>query len=360
MKKPSLKDLREKLHKKDREIVKLLNERAQLSMEVGRTKNSLGNGIYDPAQESKVYQYLKEINEGPLPEHDLINIFGEIISSSRALQEPTTVAYLGPEASFCYLAAQDHFGKSALYYSQPRVAEVFDEVERDRVAWGVVPVENSLEGSVKTTLDRLIATPLTIRAEIFLRISHCLLSLGTQPEKVKRVYSHPQALAQCQGWLKSNLPHCHRIEVDSTVAAAQRVLNDREGAAIGSARAATTYGLQIIAEGLEDSSSNTTRFFVIGKGQSARTGNDKTSVLFAAAHVPGSLHKALGPFAKEGINLTRIESYPTRDRIGKYLFFVDFAGHRDEKKIKKCLTNMEGITTIFKVLGSYPQGEAPR
>jgi len=359
MKKQSLKDLREKLYKKDQELIKLLNERTQLSIEVGRTKNSLGRKIYDPSQEGKVYEYLREINEGPLPESDLTNIFREIISSSRALQEPTTVAYLGPEASFCYLAAQSHFGKSSLYYSQTRVAEVFDEVERDRISWGVVPVENSLEGSVKTTLDRLIATPVNIRAEIFLRVSHCLLSRGTKTEKIKRVYSHPQALAQCQGWLRRNLPHCHRIEVDSTVAAATRLLKDRKGAAIGSAHAAVTYGLKIIAEGIEDSPSNTTRFFVIGRGQSAMTGNDKTSVLFAAAHVPGSLHRALGPFAKERVNLTRIESYPTRDRIGKYLFFVDFAGHRDEKKIKKCLTNMEGVTTIFKVLGSYPRGGAP-
>jgi chorismate mutase/prephenate dehydratase len=360
MKKQSLKALREKLQKKDQELVKLLNERTQLSIEVGRTKNSQGKEIYDPSQEGKVYEYLRESNEGPLPEHDLINIFREIISSSRSLQEPTTVAYLGPEASFSYLAAQSHFGKSALYHSQTRVSEVFDEVERGRIAWGVVPVENSLEGSIKMTLDQLIATPLTIRAEIFLGVSHCLISRCKKIEEIKQVYSHPQALTQCQGWLKSNLPHSRLIEVDSTVVAAKRALKDRKGAAIGSSRAATTYGLRIIAEGIEDSPSNTTRFFVIGKGHSARTGNDKTSVLFAAAHVPGSLHQALEPFAKEGINLTRIESYPTRDRIGKYLFFVDFVGHRDEKKIKKCLTNMEGVTTIFKVLGSYPRGEAPR
>lgn len=360
MKKQSLKNLRERLQKKDQELVKLLNERTQLSLEVGRTKDSQGREIYDPSQEVRVYDYLREINGGPLPEHDLLNIFREIVSSSRALQEPTTVAYLGPEASFCYLAAQSHFGKSSHYYSQTRVSEVFDEVERGRISWGVVPVENSLEGSVKTTLDRLIATPLTIRAEIFLRVSHCLISRCKKIEEIKRVYSHPQALAQCQGWLKKNIPHGALIEVDSTVAAAKRVLDDREGAAIGSSLAAATYGLRIIVEGIEDSPSNTTRFFVIGRGTNTGTGNDKTSVLFAAAHVPGSLHQALGPFARERINLTRIESYPTRDRIGKYLFFVDFAGHKDEKKIKKCLTAMEGVTTLFKVLGSYPRGGEPR
>jgi chorismate mutase/prephenate dehydratase len=359
MKRQSLKDLREQLQKKDRQIVKLLNERTQLSLEVGKTKNAQGREVYDPSQEDKVYEHIRGLNQGPLSEKALNDIFREIISSSRALQEPTAVAYLGPEASFCYLAAQSHFGKSAFYYSQTKVAEVFDEVERGRISWGVVPVENSLEGSVKTTLDRLISTPLNIRAEIFLRISHCLISPGTRMEGIKRIYSHPQALAQCQGWLRRNLPHSHLIEVDSTVAAAEQVIKDRKGAAIGSCRAAATYGLKIIAEGIEDSPLNTTRFFVIGRGESQATGNDKTSVLFATPHVPGALYQALGPFASEQINLTRIESYPMKDRLWKYLFFVDLVGHRGEKKIKKCLAEVQGAAALFKVLGSYPQGEEP-
>lgn len=359
MKKQSLKEIREKLRKKDREIVKLLNERTELSIEVGKAKNSQGWEAYDPSQEGKVYDYIREINEGPLPEKALNNIFREIISSSRALQEPTLVAYLGPEASFCYQAAQSHFGTSAHYYAQKRGSEVFDEVEKGRIAWGVVPVENSLEGPVKTTLDKLISTPLNIRAEIFLRVSHCLISLRTKMEEIKRVYSHPQALAQCQDWLRKNLPNAPLMEVDSTVAAAERVLEDQEGAAIGSSLAAATYGLTIIAEGIEDSPSNTTRFFVIGRGHSTATGNDKTSILFATTHTPGALYQVLESFAREGVNLTRIESYPMRDRIGNYLFFVDFAGHRDEKKIKKCLTDMKSATTLCKVLGSYPKGEEP-
>jgi chorismate mutase/prephenate dehydratase len=359
MKKQSLKYIREKLRKKDREIVKLLNERTELSIEVGKAKNSQGREAYDPSQEGKVHDYIREINEGPLPEDALKNIFREIISSSRALQEPTIVAYLGPEASFCYQAAQSHFGTSALYYAQKRISEVFDEVEKGRIAWGVVPVENSLEGPVKTTLDKLISTPLNIRAEIFLKVSHCLISPGTKMEEIKRVFSHPQALAQCQDWLRRNLPNAPLIEVDSTVAAAERVLDDQEGAAIGSSLAATSYGLTIIAEGIEDSPSNTTRFFVIGRGQSTVTGNDKTSILFATPHVPGALYQVIRSFAREGVNLTRIESYPMRDRIGNYLFFVDFAGHRDEKKIKKCLADVEEGTTLFKILGSYPQGEEP-
>jgi chorismate mutase/prephenate dehydratase len=359
MKKPSLKNLREQLRKRDQEIVKLLNERTRLSVEVGKAKNSQGREIYDPPQEGKVYDHITAINEGPLPENALKNIFREIISSSRALQEPTNVAYLGPESSFCYLAAQSHFGTSTSYHAQMRISDVFDAVEKGKIAWGVAPVENSLEGSVKTTLDRLIATPLTIRAEIFLRVSHCLISSHTTVEEIKRVYSHPQALAQCQGWLRDHIPHGSLIEVDSTVAAAERVLEDQEGAAIGSHQSAVTYGLPIVAEGIEDSPSNTTRFFVIGRGTNAPTGNDKTSVLFATPHVPGALYLALAPFAQEQINLTRIESYPMRDNIWKYLFFVDFAGHRDDNKTERCLAAMEEVTTLFKILGSYPQGEEP-
>lgn len=359
MKKESLKGIREKIRKKDRDIVKLLNERTDLSIEVGKAKNSQGREAYDPSQEGKVFDYIREINGGPLPEDALQHIFREIISSSRSLQEPMIVAYLGPEASFCYLAAQSHFGRSAHYYAQTKISEIFDEVEKGRIAWGVVPVENSLEGSVKTTLDKLIATPLNIRAEIFLRISHSLISLRTKVEEIKRVYSHPQALAQCQDWLGRNLPQAPLIEVDSTIAAAQRVLEDQEGAAIGSSLAAATYALTIIAEGIEDSPLNTTRFFVVGRGHSTAIGNDKTSILFATPHVPGALYQILGAFAREGINLTRIESYPMRDRIGSYLFFVDFVGHRDEKKIKQCLADLKGGTTLFKILGSYPKGEEP-
>ncbi len=359
MKKSPLETLRENLKKKDREIIKLLNERAKLSIEVGKVKDLKGREVYDPSQESKVYDHLTRMNDGPLSTSALKNIFGEIISSSRALQAPTTVAYLGPEASFSYLAAQSHFGKSAQYSPQTKISEVFDEVEKEKVSWGVVPGENSAEGSVKATLDRLISTPLHIRAEIFLRISHCLISTCESVAEIKRVYSHPQALAQCQDWLRKNLPHCPILELDSTAVAARRVLEDREGAAIGSSLAAATHGLKIIARGIEDSASNTTRFFVIGKGKSMRTGRDKTSMVFGTPHVPGALYQALEPFARGHLNLTRIESYPMKDRMWEYLFFVDFAGHTEEKETKKCLSGMEKVTTFIKVLGSYPRGDEP-
>jgi chorismate mutase/prephenate dehydratase len=357
MKEASLEPLRKELRKKDREIVKLLNERARVSIEIGELKESEGREVYDPTQESRVYDHLREMNEGPFSNNALKNIFGEIISSSRALQVPITVAYLGPEASFSYLAAQSHFGKSAQYSPQAKISEVFGEVERDKASWGLVPGENSVEGFVKETMDRLITTPLNIRAEIFLRISHCLISSCERMEKVKRVYSHPQALAQCQGWLRKNLPHCPVFGLDSTAVAAQRAREDKEGAAIGSQLAASTYGLKIIAKGIEDSSSNTTRFFVIGRGKSEPTGRDKTSMLFGTPHVPGALSRALGPFAREDLNLTRIESYPMKDRMWEYLFFIDFSGHMGEERAKRCLADMKEVTTVIKILGSYARGD---
>ncbi len=357
MKKASLRILRQKLREKDREIVKFLNERARLSIEIGKAKELEGFEVYDPAQEVKVYDHIREINEGPLQNGALKNIFGEIISSSRDLQAPRVVAYLGPEASFTYQAAQSHFGKSARYCPQTKISKVFGQVEKGRFSWGVVPVENSLEGSVKETVDRLVSTPLNIRAEIFLGISHCLISTSEGMERIKRIFSHPQALAQCRGWLRKNLPDCPVSEMESTAVAVRRVLEDREGAAIGSQLAAVTYGLKILAEGIEDSASNTTRFFVIGKGRSTPSGRDKTSMLFGTPHVPGALYHALKPFARENINLTRIESHPMRERMWQYLFFVDFVGHREEEKVEKCLADVEKVTTFMKVLGSYPRGE---
>ena len=353
----ALKNLRDELKKKDRMIVKLLNQRAEMSIEVGKIKNEHGFNVYDPSQESKVYDCLSEINDGPLPAEALKNIFREIVSASRAMQAPTMVAYLGPEGTFTYLAAQSHFGKSAKFSSQSTIPDVFDEVEKEEMQWGVVPIENSSEGSVNLTLDRLISTPLNIRGEIFLRITHSLVSTGKEIDEIKRVYSHPQALAQCQSWLRKNLPHCSLLEEKSTAAAAQRVSENKEWAAIASKLAASKYGLSIIADGIEDNLSNTTRFLIIGKGKSEPSGRDKTSVLFGTAHAPGALYNSLEPFAREHINLMKIESRPMKEMMWEYLFFVDFAGHSEDRKVKKCLDDLKNLTSFIKTLGSYPQGK---
>ena len=358
-----LEKLREKIEGKDREIVRLLNERAAVSTAIGKIKRTRGLSVYDPARESLVFAELERMNGGDLPESALKAIFREIISASRALQEPMKVIFLGPEASFSHQAVLAHFGNEIAIAPKATIHEVFDGLERERGSWGIAPVENSAEGSVKATLDRLISTPLAIRAEVYLRIKQCLLARGDSPEAIKRVYSHPQALAQSQGWLRANLPGRQLIEVGSTTGAAERVRDDKEGAAVASSLAAETYGLNLLAEGIEDNRANTTRFFVLGPHAEAKarkiTGRDKTSILFGTSHAPGSLHRALEPFAAAGINLMRIESYPMRDRMWEYLFFADFMGHIDEEQTAKCLEELARRTAFLKVLGSYPRGEEP-
>jgi chorismate mutase/prephenate dehydratase len=357
MKATSLEDLRAQLREIDREIVSLFNRRAEMSQEIGRFKKENNIEVYDPAQEARVFRYLAELNAGPLPEESLKTIFREIISTSRALQKPTEVAYFGLEASFTHLAAKSHFGAATRYISQPQIGRVFTAVEKGEVDWGVVPRENSLEGSVNMTLDQLFSTSLKIRAEIFLRISHCLISAEDRLEAVKTVYSHPQALAQCQRWLRENLPHAAVTAVDSTSAAAKMVSEEANAAAIGSLLAAQTYGLKIISQGIEDYPMNVTRFFVIGKGESQLTGRDKTSILFGTPNVPGALYHTLKPFADRGLNMAKIESYPTKGGPWEFVFFVDVEGHQEDPEIRICLEEMRNKSTLFKILGSYPRGE---
>ncbi len=355
----SLDRLRHDLRETDRKIVKLLNDRALLSMEIGRIKAEQGLDVFDASQEAKIFECLVEANDGVLPEKHLRAIFREIISSSRVLQKPITVAFLGPDATFSHLAAQSYFGISTSFISQATIFNVFDDVEKGKVQWGIVPVENSLEGSVNLTLDRLILTPLKIRAEIFLRISHCLLASKERMEGIRRVYSIPQALAQCQGWLRTNLPQSLLVDAESTAAAARIVQKDNDAAAIGSRLAAATYGLNILSEGIEDNPSNTTRFLVVGEGETNMTGKDKTSVLFGTSHMPGALYHALEPFVARRINLMKIESHPLKERLWEYLFFVDFEGHMDDPEIRKCMEDLRGKTNFLKILGSYPRGEEP-
>jgi chorismate mutase/prephenate dehydratase len=348
--------LREKIRRKDREIVRLLNERGSLSLEIGRIKGDMGMVPYDPAQEARLFGGLAELNRGPLSDEALRDIYREVVSSSRELQSPMTVACLGPEASFSHLAALAHFGRTPRILFQKTIGQVFDELEKDRISFGVIPFENSLEGPVKMTQDRMIATPLKIRAEVFLRVSHCLMSCG-RTSHIRRVYSHPQALSQCREWLDRNLPNAESVASDSTAGAALQVRKDKKGAAIGSLLAAKTYGLPVLAEGIEDRPINITRFVIMGKEGTRRTGRDKTSILFGTRHLPGALHGTLGPFARAGINLLRIESYPIRDRVWEYLFFVDFGGHLEEPKVRNCLRKVEEKTVFLKVLGSYPRGD---
>lgn len=353
----SLKKIRAELGTVDREILRMLNERARLVMEVGRVKSDQGLEVYDPSQESRVYSHLKEANEGPLPDAAIGHIFREIISCSRSLQGAITVSCLGPEASFTHQAALSHFGRGAIFSPRQTIPDVFEEIERGEAAWGVVPVENSIEGSVRQTLDRLITTPVAIRAEVYLRICHCLLSSHRRKDRIRKIYSHPQAFAQCRRWLEAHFPRCTLEAAESTSAAAQKASQEPQSAAIAGNIAAEHYGMKILAQGIEDHPGNTTRFLVLGKGEGEPTGKDKTTILFGTGHKPGALFNGLEPLAQGRVNILSIESRPAQDRLWEYLFFLDIEGHRQEERIAGCLLEMEGRISFLKVLGSYPKGE---
>ncbi len=355
--KSSLDTLRDEMRKKDREIIHLLNERSQISVKIGQVKEKEAMDVYHPAQEARVYAYLEELNEGPLPQKAVKAIFREIISASRDLQKPMTIAYLGPESTFSHLASLQHFGESSHYLPLDSISRVFDEVEKNAVEWGVVPVENSLEGSVNITLDRLVLTPLCIRAEIYLRIRQCLMASVSNLKSIKSVYSHPQPLVQCQAWLRANLPNARLVEMESTTAAAKKIKDSKNAAAIGSALAAANYGLNLLAESIEDNPSNTTRFLVIGRGEGEATGDDKTSIIFATPDYPGALHRALSSFSKRKINLAKILSHPVKERKWEYLFFVDMIGHVQDREIRECLEELKNKTIYLKILGSYARAK---
>lgn len=352
-----IQSLREQIDRIDREIVELLNQRARAAVEIGYRKSSGDLNTFDPVREMKVIDSLSPSNGGPLPDTSLKHIFAEIISACRALQRPVQVAYLGPEATFTHMAAITHFGRACSYVPKGSIIDIFRDVEKGHVQCGVVPVENSAEGAVNITLDCLAHSDLKIIGEILLPISHVLMARESDLRRIETVFSHPQALSQCWGWLHRNLPNRTLVEVSSTAAAAQKAMEgENGGAAVGSELAARTYGLEVLAKDIQDNPNNLTRFIVLGNTLCPTTGRDKTSILFVAAHRPGSLYRALQPFAAEGINLARIESRPTKERPWEYIFFVDFEGHLSEEGVDRTLRKLESRVHLLKVLGSYPMG----
>jgi chorismate mutase / prephenate dehydratase len=282
-------------------------------------------------------------------------VFREVISACRALERPIEVAYLGPEATFSHMAAREQFGANAHFVPAASIPQVFDEVERGGTDFGVVPIENSTDGVVTYTLDRFLDSPLRIAAEICLEVNQCLVSKSGRAERVRKIVSHPQGLAQCQRWVATHYPHAATAETASTAGAAQEAARHPETAAIASAMAAEVYGLQVIAENIQDVSFNETRFVVIGADDSAGpSGDDKTSAVFSIRDEVGILHRMLAPFASNKINLTRIESRPLKGRPWEYVFFLDFLGHRKERGVARALEQLSGLCRMLKVLGSYP------
>lgn len=354
--KETVDELREKIDQVDEKIIEFLSQRACLAQKIGQTKNLGNEEIYVPSREKEILQRVSRLNRGPLPEQAIRSVYREVLSASRSLEGPLRVAYLGPDATFTQMAARERFGLSTVYVSVASIQGVFQEVERGRANFGVVPVENSTEGVVTHTLDMLVEADVKICAEIYLEIHQCLLSRPGRSGQFQRIVSHPQAVAQCRDWLANHFPQVPVDEVASTAQAAQMAVQDATLAAIAGRLASEFYGLEIVEENIEDQSNNITRFLVIRDQISRPTGEDKTSIIFSVKDEVGILHRMLEPFAKNRINLTKIESRPLKNKPWEYLFFLDFNGHVEEPGICKALKQLEKICIFVKVIGSYPCG----
>ena len=348
----NLKNLRRKVDSLDQKITRLLNARAKITLDIAGVKSKSGRSIYAPEREKEVLKRAALLGKGPLTVKALEAIYREIMSSSLALEKPLKIAYLGPEASFSNLAALKRFGSQVSYVSCGSIADVFLEVERDASDYGVVPVENSIEGAVTHTLDMLVDSDLKICSQVILDVAHNLLA-NCAKDKIRRVYSNPQVLAQCRIWLQENLPKAEQVEVSSTTRAAQIAAKEKNSACVASLLAGKVYKLKIIARDIEDSPHNITRFFVIGKTDAGKTGDDRTSILFSIKDKVGALHDMLIPFKKYKINLTKIESRPSKRKAWDYYFFVDLEGHQQDARIQKALRELESKCKFLKILGSY-------
>jgi chorismate mutase/prephenate dehydratase len=339
----------------DEEIVRLLDRRARLARRVGEIKQKNGLEAYAPAREREVLNRVTALSAGDFPKRGLEAVFREIISSSISLEARLKVAYLGPEATFTHEAALRSFGTSVELEPQATVAEVFTRVERGEAEHGVVPVENSMEGAVTHTLDELMNSPLKICGEVYLPVSQNLISKESSLERVKVVCSHPMALSQAATWLRHELPGARLEEVESTGEAARWAAREQGVAAVGSALAAEAHGLNVLARNIQDARTNATRFIVLGRAWAGRTGKDKTSVVFSVKDRPGVLRDALSAFAEEGINLTRIESRPSRKRAWTYVFFADLQGHPEEERVKRALAALEEHCPYVALIGACPE-----
>jgi len=347
---PDIDKLRREIDALDDELAKLLDKRAGLAMEIGKLKQ--GSPAYRPEREAEI---LRRVSSKILPKERLVAVFREIISACRGLEEAIRVSYLGPEGTFSEQAVRKHFGAAVDAVATGSVDEAFRRCESGAAQFAVVPVENSTEGAVGRTLDLLLATPLKICAEIELRVQQNLLSKGDL-KKVKRIYSHAQSLAQCQGWLAQNLPQAERVPVASNAEAARLAAAEEGAAAIAGEAAAERYGLKILSRSIEDAADNTTRFLVLGKIEPAPTGRDRTSLVMSAENKPGAVHALLTPLAEHRVSMSRIESRPSRAKSGmwEYVFFIDVEGHQKDAAVSRALAALREKAPLLKILGSYP------
>ncbi len=340
----------------DDEILSLLNKRSKIVLDIAHIKRNENAKFYSPERERQILERLTSLNQGPFPNETLKVIYREILSASLSLEEPLKVACLGPLATFTHLAAIRHFGSSAQFLPVESIKDVFDTVEKGKADFGVVPIENSNEGVISYTLDLFIDSELKVSAEVMLEITHNLLSRSGEKSKVKKVYSFSPATAQCRRWIQQNLAGIPIVEATSTANAAELASSDDEAAAIASDLAAKVYNLQFVEKNIEDSRQNYTRFLVISKEYPKQSGRDKTSIMFTLKNKPGSLYSSLEPFKKARINLTKIESRPSKRKAWEYIFFADMEGHIEERKLRKAIESVKENCLFLKILGSYPSG----
>ncbi len=357
---PDIAEIRERINEVDEQIQGLINERARFAQRVGVAKGNLASAVdyYRPEREAEILRKVVERNEGPLRDEEMLRLFREIMSACLAQQEPLKIGFLGPEGTFTQTAVFKHFGHSVRALPFHTIDEVFQEVESGAADFGVVPIENSTEGSVNNTLDMFLTSPLKISGEIELSIEQHLLGRMTGLENIQRICAHEQSLAQCRGWLREYLPHVELIGMSSNAAGARRARDEGGTAAIGPDVAADVYNLKILVNSIEDRSDNSTRFLVVGRELLAPSGSDKTTLLVSTSDTAGGagvLHKLLLPLADHNVVMTFIESRPSRRKNWDYVFFIDIEGHANEQPVSDALAVLEKESSLFRVLGAYPK-----
>ncbi|MEN2998268.1 MAG: prephenate dehydratase [Brevinematia bacterium] len=352
-----LEDLRKKVEQIDEQILKLIKERLEIATKIAETKKKNGLSIYDPNRENDVLKRVKQLSVSQsLPYEYVEDIFLLIISMTRNVQGRVKVALLGPEGTFSEIAVVKRFGYDVDRIYTKTIPDIFKEVSRGKADIGVIPIENSYNGVVAQTLDEFVDSHLKIIGELFLRVHHSLLSKENDVSKIKKLYSHPQAIGQCREWVEANLPNVEIIETSSTSEASRIASSEREAGAIGNEILSKKYNLNILASNIEDDPMNVTRFWIVGERNISRTGEDKTTILCYIKDKPGALFDLIKPFKEMGVNMTKIESRPSRIKLWDYLFFIDFEGHIEEERISKLLNEVEKNAALVKILGSYPKG----
>ena len=349
---------RKAIDKLDMQIVRLLNERTKHVLAIGEIKLKAGEEIYVPARERAVLNRIVRLNHGPMTDEQMRAVYREVMSSALALEKTLNIAYLGPEATFTHQAAIRRFGSSLRYAAQKTIADVFTEVSKHRADYGVVPVENSTEGVVTHTLDMFVDSDLKVVSQIILRIQQCLMipPRGSRAQ-IRKLYAHPQSLAQCRAWIQNHLPRVEIVETSSNARSAELAAREKGAAAIGGLLAAEKYGLRVLEQDIQDNAANATRFLVLGRQCTPPTGHDRTSLMISISDKVGALHHALAAFRRFRINLTKIESRPSKRKAWEYFFFIDCDGHQQDKRVATAIEHLEQECSYVKVLGSYPNAE---